>query len=89
MQCWFDDPGKADRNFVLKLEDIFERAVEAVAQRCVPVIASINCPVMRSRWPALRSFTDTDHLDRAIHKGVTDMNQERQSPVCTNLRIAA
>jgi len=44
---------------------------------------------MRTRWPALRSFTDTDHLDRAIHKGVTEMNQERQSPVCTNLRIAA
>ena len=28
--CWFDDAGDANRHLVLKLEDIFERAVEAV-----------------------------------------------------------
>jgi len=39
--------------------------------------------------PLVVSFTDTDHLDRAIHKGIADMNHERQTPLCTNLRIAA
>jgi hypothetical protein len=30
LQCWLDDAGDADRDLVLKVEDIFERAVEAV-----------------------------------------------------------
>ena len=38
---------------------------------------------------AHRTFTEADHLDRAIHQGIADMNQERQAQVCTNLRIAA
>ena len=38
---------------------------------------------------AHQTFTDIDHLDHAIHKGIADMNHERQSPLCTNLRIAA
>ena len=35
-----------------------------------------------------QTFVDIDHLDRAIHKAIADMNHERQ-PLCTNLRIAA
>jgi transposase len=38
---------------------------------------------------AHQTFTDIDDLDRVIHKGIDDMNQERQSRLCTNLRIAA
>ena len=30
LQCRLDDAGDADRDLVLKLEDVFERAVEAV-----------------------------------------------------------
>jgi hypothetical protein len=30
LQSWLDDPSNADRNFVLKVKDIFQRAVEAV-----------------------------------------------------------
>jgi len=44
---------------------------------------------LKGHFLAHQTFTDTDHLDRAIHKGIADMNQERQSPLCTNLRIAA
>jgi hypothetical protein len=36
-----------------------------------------------------QTFTDIDHLDRAIHQAIADMNHERQSPLCTYLRIAA
>jgi transposase len=36
-----------------------------------------------------QTFADIDHLDHAIHKGITDMNHERQSHLCTSLRIAA
>jgi hypothetical protein len=38
---------------------------------------------------AHQTFSDPDHLDRAIHKAIADMNCERQTRVCTNLRIAA
>jgi len=39
---------------------------------------------MRSTAPV----ADADHLDRAIHKGIADMDQERQAPLCTYLRTA-
>ncbi len=44
---------------------------------------------LKGHFLAHQTFVDIDHLDQAIHKGITDMNQERQSPLCTNLRIAA
>jgi transposase len=44
---------------------------------------------LKRHFLAHQTFTDTDHLDRAIHQAVTSMNRERQSKVCTNLRIAA
>jgi transposase len=44
---------------------------------------------LKRHFLAHQTFTDIDHLDRAIHKGIADMNQERQSRPCTNLRIAA
>src|SRR6266481_1925351 len=30
LQCWLDDAGNARRHLVLKLEDVFERAVEPI-----------------------------------------------------------
>ena len=44
---------------------------------------------LKRHFLAHQTFTDIDHLDRAIHLAIADMNQERQSPLCTNLRIAA
>jgi transposase len=44
---------------------------------------------LKGHFLAHQTFADTDHLDRAIHKGIADMNEERQSTLCTNLRIAA
>jgi transposase len=44
---------------------------------------------LKGHFLAHQTFTDIDHLDCAIHKGIDDMNQERQSRLCTNLRIAA
>ena len=44
---------------------------------------------LKGHFLAHQTFADIDHLDRAIHQGIADMNQERQSPLCTNLRIAA
>ena len=44
---------------------------------------------LKGHFLAHQTFADADHLDRAIHKGIADMNEERQSPMCTNLRIAA
>jgi transposase len=44
---------------------------------------------LKGHFLAHQTFADADHLDRAIHKAIADMNQERQSTLCTNLRIAA
>jgi len=44
---------------------------------------------LKGNFLAHQTFADADHLDRAIHQGIADMNHERQSPLCTNLRIAA
>ena len=44
---------------------------------------------LKAHFLAHQTFADIDHLDRAIHKGIADMNQERQSRLCTSLRIAA
>ena len=44
---------------------------------------------LKRHFLAHQTFTDTDHLDRAIHQAVASMNRERQSKVCTNQRIAA
>jgi transposase len=44
---------------------------------------------LKRHFLAHQTFTDTDHLDRAIHNAVNDMNVERQPLLCTNLRIAA
>ena len=43
---------------------------------------------LKRHFLAHQTFADIDHLDRAIHKAIADMNHERQ-PLCTNLRIAA
>jgi transposase len=44
---------------------------------------------LKGHFLAHQSFADIDHLDRAIHQGIGNMNQERQSSLCTNRRIAA
>jgi transposase len=44
---------------------------------------------LKRHFLAHQTFSDIDHLERAIHLGIADMNLERQSRVCTNLRIAA
>jgi transposase len=44
---------------------------------------------LKRHFLAHQTFFDPDHLDRAIHKAIADMNLERQTRVCTNLRIAA
>jgi hypothetical protein len=44
---------------------------------------------LKRHFLAHQTFADADHLDRAIHKSIADMNEERQSTLCTNLRIAA
>jgi transposase len=44
---------------------------------------------LKRHFLAHQTFTDIDHLDRAIQKGIADINQERQSRPCANLRIAA
>jgi hypothetical protein len=44
---------------------------------------------LKRHFLAHRTFTDPDHLDRTIHEAIVEMNRERQTPVCTNLRIAA
>jgi hypothetical protein len=43
---------------------------------------------LKRHFLAHQTFADVDDLDRAIHKAIADMNHERQSPLCTNLRIA-
>jgi hypothetical protein len=44
---------------------------------------------LKRHFLAHQTFADIDHLDHAIHNAIADMNHERQSPRCTNLRIAA
>src|SRR5487761_451545 len=44
---------------------------------------------LKCHFLAHQTFSDPDHLDRAIHKAIADMNRERQTRVCTNLQIAA
>src|ERR1700693_928780 len=44
---------------------------------------------LKRHFLAHQTFADIDDLARAIHKAIADMNHERQSPLCTNLRIAA
>jgi transposase len=44
---------------------------------------------LKGHFLAHQTFADADHLDRAIHQAIAEMNQERQSPLCTNPRIAA
>ena len=44
---------------------------------------------LKRHFLAHQTFSDPDHLDRAIHRAIADMNRERQTRVCTNLRIAA
>jgi transposase len=44
---------------------------------------------LKRHFLAHQTFSDADHLDRAIHKAIADMNFERQTRVCTNLQIAA
>src|ERR1700761_1842379 len=44
---------------------------------------------LKGHFLAHQTFSDLDHLDRAIHKAIVDMNRERQTRVCTNLRSAA
>jgi hypothetical protein len=44
---------------------------------------------LKRHFLAHQTFRDLDHLDRAIHAAVDDLNKERQSKTCANLRIAA
>jgi transposase len=44
---------------------------------------------LKRHFLAHQTFSDPDHLDRALHRAIADMNRERQTRVCTNLRIAA
>ena len=44
---------------------------------------------LKRHFLAHQTFRDLDHLDRAIHAAVDDLNKQRQSKTCANLRIAA
>jgi transposase len=44
---------------------------------------------LKRHFLAHQTFSDPDHLDRAIHEAIADMNRERQTQVCTNLRNVA
>ena len=44
---------------------------------------------LKRHFLAHQTFRDLNHLDRAIHAAVDDLNKERQSKTCANLRIAA
>jgi transposase len=44
---------------------------------------------LKRHFLAHQTFRDLDHLDRAIHAAVNDLNNERQSKTCASLRIAA
>ena len=46
-------PATLAATFVLKFENVFERAVEAVGPEMCSAGASTSCAVMRTRWPAL------------------------------------
>src|SRR5262249_36055490 len=50
-----DNTRDARRYFVLKVKDVFERTSNRSAHRCVPLSASINCAVIRTRPPPLRT----------------------------------
>ncbi len=44
---------------------------------------------LKCRFLAHQTFSDPDHLDRAIDKAIADMNHACQTRVCTNLRNVA
>ena len=44
---------------------------------------------LKRHFLAHQTFRDTEHLDRAIHAAVSDLNRERETEMCANLRIAA
>lgn len=44
---------------------------------------------LKRHFLAHQTFRDPDHLERAIHDAVDDLNEERQSNMCAKLRIAA
>ncbi len=98
-------PGRPDKPVVLTLDNgpihTSKASTAALAARSwltvewLPKYAPELNDIERS-WRDLKGnflahqvFVDADHLDRAIHQGIADMNQERQPQLCTNLRIAA
>ena len=44
---------------------------------------------LKRHFLAHHTFRDLDHLERAIHAEVDQLNSERQTEMCANLRIAA
>jgi transposase len=44
---------------------------------------------LKRHFLAHQTFRDIDHLDAAINIAVDDLNQERETQMCPNLRIAA
>jgi transposase len=44
---------------------------------------------LKRHFLAHQTFRDPDALNHAIHDAVTNLNKERQSKMCANLRIAA
>lgn len=44
---------------------------------------------LKRHFLAHQTFRDLDHLDRAIHATVDDLNKQRQTKVCADQRIAA
>src|SRR5262249_38406322 len=55
-QARFDRSDDGRCHPILQFKNVVQQAVDAVAQMCAPVAASINCPVMRTRLPALRTL---------------------------------
>jgi len=78
-------PGRADTPVVLVLDNgsIHTSKLSTLA------LAAQSWRDLKGNFLAHQTFTGPDHLDRAIHKGIADMNQERQSQLCTNPQIAA
>jgi hypothetical protein len=53
---WRDRPDNALGHLVLQIEDVAEPTIKPSAQRWAPVAVSTSCPVMRTRFAALRTL---------------------------------
>ena len=55
-KSWRNSSYNAGGYLILQIEDVFESAVETIRPQMRTFAASINCPVMRTRFAALRTL---------------------------------